>query len=242
MARSADPSRAAVLAIYLSPGKQTTPLALKADVEHHGVFHEKVLIVSVDTVSVPHVEPRRRFVVETLGSGLFKITHVTIRDRVSATNRRPGALALARKRGLLERNLDLEHASYFLSRITITATRGARNEPLAQAAVHDDGPQRREPDRHLPVARRPHRRGRITDPDLSGSLILSLTLRFQVCPPRAFVRAAAASSSGSSAVAGSGRRTAGPWTPRIAASSPPRPKTGAAIALTSTSRSPKTVP
>ena len=34
------------------------------------------------------------------------------------------ALALARKRGLLERNLDLEHASYFLSRITITADRG----------------------------------------------------------------------------------------------------------------------
>jgi KUP system potassium uptake protein len=32
----------------------------------------------------------------------------------------PAALALARKRGLLERNLDLEHASYFLSRIIIT--------------------------------------------------------------------------------------------------------------------------
>ena len=32
-------------------------------------------------------------------------------------------LALARKRGLLQRNLDLEHASYFLSRITVTPTR-----------------------------------------------------------------------------------------------------------------------
>jgi KUP system potassium uptake protein len=29
-------------------------------------------------------------------------------------------LQLARKQGLLERNLDLEHASYFVSRITIT--------------------------------------------------------------------------------------------------------------------------
>lgn len=34
----------------------------------------------------------------------------------------PDALALARKQGLLDRNLDLEHASYFVSRITITPT------------------------------------------------------------------------------------------------------------------------
>ena len=34
----------------------------------------------------------------------------------------PEVLALARKRGLLERNLDLEHASYFVSRITLTPT------------------------------------------------------------------------------------------------------------------------
>ena len=31
----------------------------------------------------------------------------------------PAALKLCRKQGLLERNLDLEHAKYFLSRITI---------------------------------------------------------------------------------------------------------------------------
>ena len=34
----------------------------------------------------------------------------------------PGALTLCRKRGLLERNLDLEHASYIVSRMTIAAT------------------------------------------------------------------------------------------------------------------------
>ena len=36
----------------------------------------------------------------------------------------PEMLALARKRGLLERNLDLEHASYFVSRMTITPQGG----------------------------------------------------------------------------------------------------------------------
>ena len=111
------------VAIYLSPGKQTTPLALRADVEHHRVLHEKVLIVSIDSVSVPHVEPADRFVVETLGSGLFKIVHVRLRTGYHDATNVPAALALARKRGLLERNLDLEHASYFVSRMTITPTR-----------------------------------------------------------------------------------------------------------------------
>ncbi len=62
--RMADPPIQRVLnvAVYLSPGKLTTPLAMRADVEHHRVFHDKVLIVSVDSVSVPHVEVADRFV------------------------------------------------------------------------------------------------------------------------------------------------------------------------------------
>jgi KUP system potassium uptake protein len=110
------------VAVYLSPNRNTTPLALKADVEHHGIFHEKVVIVSVQTASVPHVEVHEQLIAETLGSGLFKLKHITLRAGYHDTTDVPAALALARKRGLLERNLDLEHASYFLSRITITPT------------------------------------------------------------------------------------------------------------------------
>ncbi len=123
--RMADPPlhRVGNVAVYLSPDKQTTPLALKADVEHHGVFHDKVLIVSIDSVSVPHVDAADQFAVEMLGSGLFKIFHVTLRTGYRDRLNVPEALSLARKRGLLERNLDIEHASYFLSRITITPNR-----------------------------------------------------------------------------------------------------------------------
>jgi KUP system potassium uptake protein len=123
--RMADPPvhRVPNLAVYLSPGKETTPLAMKADVEHHGVFHDKVLIVSIDPVSVPHVEPEDRFAVEVLGSGLFKIQHVTIYAGYHDLVDIPRELALARKRGFLARNLDLEHASYFVSRMKLTATR-----------------------------------------------------------------------------------------------------------------------
>ncbi|MFL5822984.1 MAG: KUP/HAK/KT family potassium transporter, partial [Solirubrobacteraceae bacterium] len=122
--RLADPPvhRVASVAVYLSPDKETTPLALKAEVEHHNVFHDKVLIVSIGTISVPHVDPADKFAVETLGGGLFKILHITLRTGYRDSLDVPAALALARKRGLLQRNLDLEHASYFLSRITITPT------------------------------------------------------------------------------------------------------------------------
>ncbi len=112
--------RARGVAIYLSPSRSTTPLALKADLQRHGIFHEKVLIVSVQPCSVPHVGPAEQFSVQTLGSGLFKVRHVTLRAGYHDATDIPAGLALARKRGLLERNLDLEHASYFLSQIRVT--------------------------------------------------------------------------------------------------------------------------
>jgi KUP system potassium uptake protein len=125
--RMADPPihRVPNVAIYLSPGKLTCPLALRADVEHHRVLHDRVLIVSLDRASVPRVEESDRFTVERLGEGLFKVTHVTIRLGHRDAINVPAALALARKRGLLERNLDLEHASYFVSRMTITPTQAS---------------------------------------------------------------------------------------------------------------------
>ena len=106
-------------AVFLNPGKATTPLALRNQVEHNHAFHEKVVIAALDNVSIPRVDAEDRFSVETLGRGMFKIAHVTIhvgyRDRTDV----PALLVEARKRGLLERNLDLEHASYFVSRMTI---------------------------------------------------------------------------------------------------------------------------
>ncbi len=107
-------------AIFLNPGRETTPLALRAEVMHNHALPEKVVIVSVDTVSVPQIDRADQFSVDVLGRGLFKVTHVTMRSGYQNRQDVPGALALARKQGLLERNLDLEHASYFLSHITIT--------------------------------------------------------------------------------------------------------------------------
>jgi KUP system potassium uptake protein len=109
-------------AIFLNPGKETTPLALRAEVSHNHALHEKVVIVSVDPIGISHVDASDRFSVEWLGRGLFKVAHITIRAGYQDGSDIPAALAQARKCGLLARNLDLEHASYFVSKITITPT------------------------------------------------------------------------------------------------------------------------
>ncbi len=108
--------------VFLNPNPETTPLALRAEVEFTHSLHERVVVVSIDNIGIPHVDPFDCLAVRQLGRGLFKILHVTIRmgyrDKLSV----PDALVLARKQGLLERNLDLEHAAYFVSRISITSS------------------------------------------------------------------------------------------------------------------------
>ena len=121
-AHKPPPIRIPTVAVFLCRDKHITPLALRAEVEHTNTLPQRVVIVSVDTISIPHVETFDRCAVEVIGHGLFKVVHLTARFGYHDELNIPEALALARKQGLLERNLDLEHASYFVSRITITPT------------------------------------------------------------------------------------------------------------------------
>jgi KUP system potassium uptake protein len=116
------PKRVPGTVVFLSPSRQTTPLALRAEVEHSHALQEHVLIVSVAPIGIAHVDGPDRFAVEWVGRGLFKAAHVTLRVGYRDSVDVPAALAGARKRGLLPRNLDLEHASYFISRMSITPT------------------------------------------------------------------------------------------------------------------------
>jgi KUP system potassium uptake protein len=111
-------------AVFLNPNKQTTPLAMRAQVEHLHAFQETVVMVSLDPIPIPHVDKADRFASERLGKGMFKIIYVTIRTGYRDRTNLPVALALARKQGMLPRNFDLEHASYFVSRMSIAQTDG----------------------------------------------------------------------------------------------------------------------
>jgi KUP system potassium uptake protein len=101
-------------------------LALRAEVVHNHVMHDKVLIVSVESLGIPNVDDADRFETEWLGRGLFKVAHVEIRTGYQDSADVPKALALARKQGHLPRALDLEHASYFVSRMNIVPSDSPR--------------------------------------------------------------------------------------------------------------------
>src|SRR5207245_2636006 len=47
-------------AVFLNRGKETAPLAMRANVEHNRVLHEHVVILSVETQTVPRVPREKR--------------------------------------------------------------------------------------------------------------------------------------------------------------------------------------
>ncbi|MFI6829771.1 potassium transporter Kup [Kribbella sp. NPDC050241] len=105
-------------AIFLNRGRTTAPLALRANVEHNQVRHEHVVIVSIHTEPVPRVADDQRVTADDLGYGDDGITHVTARFGYMETPDVPAALALLDPEAT-EGRIDLERASYFLSKIEL---------------------------------------------------------------------------------------------------------------------------
>jgi KUP system potassium uptake protein len=105
------------VAVFPHPDKTTTPLALRANVQHNEVLHDGVLIVSMSAANVPHVPTRDRFATDDLGDPQDRIQHLAVRVGFSDEPNLPEALAQARDAGLLEPGITgVEDASYFLSR------------------------------------------------------------------------------------------------------------------------------
>jgi KUP system potassium uptake protein len=105
-------------AVFLNRGKQTTPLAMRANVEHNHVRHEHVVIVSIEIEPVPRVPADRRIVVDALGYADDGITHVTARFGYMET---PDVLVALRMLdpAATEGQLQLDEASYFVSKIEL---------------------------------------------------------------------------------------------------------------------------
>lgn len=103
-------------AVFLHPNAETTPLALRENLQHNHVLHDEVVIVTAKPVSVPHVPDSERVVVDDLGNPYDHVTHVTLRFGFSDEQDIPAGLAVARDEGL---DIDLDDATYFLSRITV---------------------------------------------------------------------------------------------------------------------------
>jgi KUP system potassium uptake protein len=106
--------------VFLHAKEDTTPLALRLNVEHNHVLHEHVVVFTVETLGVPHVADDERIEVDDVVIPDDGISLVHARYGFSDRPDVPAALRLAREQGL---DIDVEGASYFLSRITIVPTR-----------------------------------------------------------------------------------------------------------------------
>ncbi|HYJ75002.1 MAG TPA: potassium transporter Kup [Kineosporiaceae bacterium] len=110
-------------AVFPHPTKDTVPLALRANVERNHVRHDRVVIVSAKATTVPYVHHDERLQIDDLGFDDDGIYHVMVRYGFSEPPDIPQALAQAREEGLLATDIDLDGASYFLSRASIRPTR-----------------------------------------------------------------------------------------------------------------------
>jgi KUP system potassium uptake protein len=109
-------------AVFLSGNPMRTPLALRANVEHNHVLHERVIIVSIQTARVPHVREAKRLRTDHRGHPADGITVLTATFGFQDEPNIPATLRLAAASNLLEGTLETDKASYFLSQITIVAT------------------------------------------------------------------------------------------------------------------------
>jgi len=115
------PLRVPGTAVFLNATGDTTPLALRYNVEYNKVLHQCVVVVTLATAGVPHVAPEERLEIDDLlfsDDGIFLVRGTYgFQDKQHI----PALLRLARERGV---DLDVDCATYFLSRITITPAGG----------------------------------------------------------------------------------------------------------------------
>ena len=132
---ASDPPVAHVpgVGVFLNTDQQTTPLALRANVEHNHVVHDQVIIISVEVERVPHVADADRVEVERqivfsgatgdrLDMPAEAFTGLLIRFGFLDEPDIPAALHIAAERHLIPDAIDVDQASYFLSQITIVST------------------------------------------------------------------------------------------------------------------------
>jgi KUP system potassium uptake protein len=105
-------------AIFLNRGKDTAPLAMRANVEHNEVLHDHVLILTVQTLPVPHIAAADRIEIDDLGYRDDRIFHVTARFGYMDTPSIPPLLPLIRAAGQ-EGKMEGGKVSYFLSTIEV---------------------------------------------------------------------------------------------------------------------------
>jgi KUP system potassium uptake protein len=107
-------------AVFLNRGKETAPLAMRANVEHNRVLHEHVVILALETRPVPRVPESERLVIDDLGYTDDGITHATARFGYMDEPDVPRVVSMLAVADI-ECALELDDTTYFLSKIELRA-------------------------------------------------------------------------------------------------------------------------
>ena len=107
------PLRVPGTAVFLTGDPDFAPTALMHSLKHYKVLHEKNVILTVETVATPRVDPADSVHIEPIGD---TFTRVVLRFGFMETPNVPKALAVARQLGW---RFDIMSTSFFLSRRTL---------------------------------------------------------------------------------------------------------------------------
>jgi KUP system potassium uptake protein len=105
-------------AVFLNRTKETTPLAMRATVDHLHALSRHVVILSIETQPVPHVREDDRLVLDDLGYRDDGITHASARFGYMDEPNVPHVVSQLGEADI-EAPIDVEDVSYFLSKMDL---------------------------------------------------------------------------------------------------------------------------
>ncbi|HTD86966.1 MAG TPA: KUP/HAK/KT family potassium transporter, partial [Candidatus Binatia bacterium] len=110
------PHRVSGTAVFLAGNPNGTPVALLHNLKHNKVLHKRVIVLTMVTDEVPHVDPAKRLEVLELTEGLHRIIgHFGFMEEPDV----PKLLELCGEHGIEYRPME---TTFFLSRETIIAS------------------------------------------------------------------------------------------------------------------------
>ncbi|MDC7683023.1 potassium transporter Kup [Asticcacaulis sp. BYS171W] len=116
MLKSRPPHRVSGTAIFLTSDPDVAPVALMHNLKHNKVLHEKNIILTVHTKSIPRVNESERITIESLNDDFKKLT---VSYGFMESPNLPKALGICRKQGL---KFDIMATSFFLGRRSVVAS------------------------------------------------------------------------------------------------------------------------
>ncbi len=112
------PTRVPGTAVFLTTATEGVPHALLHNLNHNKVLHERILLLTVLTEEVPHVDDEERIEVAPLSAEFFRvIVRYGFKDQPDV----PAALELGKAHGL---DVKMMETSFFLSRQTLVPKLG----------------------------------------------------------------------------------------------------------------------